>query len=117
MPSEPNLTSAALNAYANMWVSTNGTNWLAFCSEALPFFPDDRPNNHPIANWLAVLSTLATTVVAEGNDPTAVELREAVSAVYRVCLLCNYLNGVPVSPKLISDAQAAALLAAYNSHL
>lgn len=121
---EATLQSAAANVFVNLqnWWRGGGS-FLAqqltlFVNTAKASFPDAAPNNHPITNWLAIIAAFATTIPVVGSsfgDAAATQpyFSEASSYVYRICWMADYLNSIG----LITNGQAAALLAAYNAAL
>jgi hypothetical protein len=84
-------------------------------------FEEAATNNHPIGNWLAVIAAQATAILpyvqgefssAPYGIGTITAMNKAVDYIYRLCKLGFALN----EQDLITDAQAAALLAAYNDN-
>jgi hypothetical protein len=106
-----NLKEAAQDAFGNLntlWLATTLKAKLAlFCDAALPIFPQERDNNHPVSNWTTLLDALQDAMPA---SPTFLDLNAAVDQLYRLCWIGYYLQG----QSLITSAQATALLAAYN---
>lgn len=94
---------------------------IAFAQDLYDDFPDDLPDNHPIANWLAVIGAFAPTIQdfenATGASSTGQDsvttYSAAVRYVYRLCRLAFYYE----DQGGITPAQAAAILAAYNARL
>lgn len=118
MASASSLTQAAGQTFNNLfakWTAgTLKTNLVAFSGPAvLAEFPEQAPTNHPISNWLVLISSLAFNMES-GNSFLFVPYEQVVTAttyVYRICWMGEKLN----TQTSISGAQAAALLAAYNA--
>lgn len=111
--SESTLISAAQNAFTNLdvlWVAgTLKTQLVAFYTGLFPLFPDQAPNNHPVANW-GVLLAAATSQLPSSNV-SFLSLAVIADQLYRLC----YLASVLATQNLISNTQATALLALYNA--
>ncbi len=73
-------------------------------------FEEQAPNDHPIANWLAIIAALASNML---TTPTLEDVDFAAQYVYRICLVARSLKDM----NLITTGQAAALLLAYNDNL
>lgn len=131
MPAATDLDDAAGQAPADMellWqADTLRADVIAFWTAALAAVPITGPNNAPLANWCAVIAAFAPSILpyespasgfpnpGEGGiaQSTLDTYQTAVDYVYRLCKLAAYLQ----AQGLISGAQAAALLAAYNDNL
>ncbi len=102
-----------------IWVAGGDTFRTAvatFASSLLPTFPDSDTVGRPIADWLAVLATVASSmpsVVAPATTDFSLYFVPVQDHVYRVCWLGA--KAMPTSPQ-ITNAQQAALLAAYNAN-
>lgn len=117
MATEPNLAAAAENAYKNLYVHFTGNNFAAsltaFAAASLLQFNNVQdPNMHPPANWCALLEAYAAGLPGPAVQITPVQLRQTVEYVFRFCHLVNYFNAQGV----VTNAQAAAVLAAYNAN-
>ncbi len=117
MATATTLEEAAGQTFFNLlskWITgTVKTNLVAFAAAALPVFPEDDQNNHPVGNWASVIGSQAALMPA-GNSYTNVPYQQVVTAtdyVYRICWMASQLD----TQSSISGAQAAALLAAYNA--
>lgn len=119
---EANLQDAAAHAFVNLhpwWVGGGATlaaRLTTFVNTAKASFPDATPSNHPVTNWLAIISAFATTIPAVQAgfgfaSATQPYYSQACSFVYRICWIAYYLNSI----NLLTNAQASALLAAYNA--
>jgi len=104
-------TIAADNLYTLYVGGTLKTKLTAFWGSILPTFPEQENNSHPVSNWLILIANLANQMPV-ANVPYA-QLNAAIEYVYRVCFVAYQLNNQ--TPKLVSNVQAAALLAAYNA--
>lgn len=116
------LQEAAGLAFGNVstaWRAGNlKTHLTAFWEEADPLFPDQALNNHPIANWIAMIAAVANECpTQDGTKDTRFAqfpyMNSAALYVYKLCWLASYFE----TEGLITNAQAVALLAAYNAHL
>ena len=74
-------------------------------------FQDQKPNDHPVANWLAIIADLAVNMATP--DATINEVNAAAQYVYRICLVTAALY----ASALITNAQQLAVLASYNTNL
>ena len=91
---------------------------LAFWGAINPAFEEQNPNDHPVADWIAIIAALTPSILPfaananpgatpwAGGTITTFEL--AVDYVYRLCKFSYYYG-------LISPAQKTAILAAYNA--
>lgn len=107
------LKQAALQTWDNLFplsaLGTLDTQLLAFIAAIEPTFSEQQPNDHPIENWISVLAGFVANMQGAAFDWS--ELRVAADYVYRMCWMAFQLN----TQGLISNAQAAAMLAQYNS--
>jgi hypothetical protein len=90
----------------------------AFWQAINPSFNEQITNDHPVANWIAVIAALAPSILPfaananpgatpwAGGTITTFEL--AVDYVYRLCKFAYYYQ-------LITPTQKAAILTAYNA--
>lgn len=118
MATAADLEEAAGQATDNLsakWVAgTLKTNLTAFYTALLPTFPESERASHPISNWLILIASITAKMEA-GNSFLVVPYTDLVTAanyVYRLCWMTNQLNVETV----ITGAQAAAVLAAYNTN-
>jgi hypothetical protein len=91
---------------------------IAFWTAINPSFEEQIQNDHPIANWIAVIAALSPSILpfaatkAPGATPygggTISTFGLAVDYVYRLCKLAFEYT-------LITPAQKATILAAYNA--
>lgn len=113
MAAAADLEQAAKQAWENLApLSVAGTlraRLLAFCAAIKPQFQDAVPGNRPTLNWIAVLWAYATNMSATANNWPA--LRPAPEILYRLCFMTNQAD----VQNMITGAQAAAVLAAYNA--
>jgi len=121
MPAAVDLIDAAgqapVDLLARWQADTLNARLVAFAATATAIFPTSTANNAPIANWCSVISAFAPSIInftqaAHVGLNTIPQYQTAVDYVYRLCKLANYYN---VTLGLITNAQAAALLAAYNA--
>jgi hypothetical protein len=116
MAAHASLLLAAQNCFEDMTAQTiAGTLPAAlatFLDAIQPTFSDDRANDHPILNWIAVL--YAYQVQMSGGANNYVELRVAADYMYRFCFMAYQAQ--TQTPALITGAQAAVILAAYNAN-
>lgn len=94
------------------------TRMIAFWQAINPSFDEQTPNDHPVADWIAVIAAFAPAILPfaananpgatpwAGGTITTFEL--AVDYVYRLCKFAFYYT-------LITPAQKATILAAYNA--
>lgn len=80
-----------------------------FWKNTINIFPDGDVNSHPVSNWLTVIAAIADQMPST-NVPLE-QLTAASEAVYRLCWMASFLAGAA----LITNAQAASLLASYNA--
>jgi hypothetical protein len=83
-----------------------------------PSFSEQIQNDHPVADWVAIIAALAPSILpyaanmSPGATPwaggTVTTFELAVDYVYRLCKFGYYYD-------LITPAQKAAILAAYNA--
>lgn len=121
MASATDLLDAAFETPANLYTlwraSTLQARVISFANDLADDFPDGTVNNRPIANWLATIASFAPTIQAYnngGNDlgqNTEQTFQTAVRYIYRLCKFAYYYE----DQNLITPAQAAAILAAYNA--
>jgi hypothetical protein len=91
---------------------------IAFWQAINPSFEEQIPNDHPIANWIAVIAAFSPAILpfasnkAPGATPygggTIATFSSAVDYVYRICKFAFEYT-------LITPAQKAVILAAYNA--
>lgn len=109
------LIEAAGLAYNNcftLWTAnTLKTKLTAFAAACAPVFIEDRPGDQPCGNWLVLIAALAKDMIAV--DVPFTDLNAAAQYVFRFCWLTTSLNTLTI----VSNAQAAAVLAAYNAQL
>lgn len=105
---------------------TDNTNYpasvQAFCNacNAPGVFDNAVPNDHPMINWIASLFNTSAAIVASagtGDNFDAFQLLQAlIQQMYRFCSLGYWMHDI-TNPKMITDVQAAAVLAAYNANI
>lgn len=91
---------------------------VAFWTALNPLFSEQTPNDRPVGNWIAVIASSSEAILlyADTMNPgftpysggTIATFTSAVDCIYRICKFCYYYS-------LISGAQKAAVLAAYNA--
>lgn len=91
---------------------------IAFWQAIVPAFPEEIDNNRPVNNWIAIIAAFAPSIMpfADTENPgvspwpggTITLFGIASDYVYRLCKFGYYYP-------LITPAQKAALLAAYNA--
>jgi len=117
MATAATLEQAAGQAYANLstkWASNLLKSrltqfWQASIGPTADVFPEQNANSRPVANWMTVIAAISSLLPA--TDVPIEQLSESATAVYKVCWLAFVLNG----QGLVTNAQATALLAAYNA--
>lgn len=82
-----------------------------FVADTLPVFPDTPPGNRPVGDWLIPLSAIESTMQPGNGILSLVILDEIVDVVAKMASAGN----TAASLSQITGAQAAALLAAWNS--
>lgn len=112
-----NLTDAADTTYARVslvWTAnTIRTKVAAFIVAAAIPFSDTTPNDRPVLNWLVPLTALSTQMTANADTPLPQAMfNAAVDYIYRMC----FAGAFAQSAGRITNAQAAALLAAWNAN-
>jgi hypothetical protein len=102
-----------------LWeADTLQTKMIAFWQAINPSFEEQTPNDHPVADWIALIAAMAPSLLpfAANADPgatpwaggTITTFGIAVDYVYRLCKFGFYYT-------LISPTQKAAILTAYNA--
>jgi hypothetical protein len=91
---------------------------LAFWQAINPNFEEQAANDHPVSNWISVIAALTPSILpfAGNTNPgatpwaggTITTFSLASDYVYRICKFTYYYT-------LITPAQKAAILAAYNA--
>lgn len=91
---------------------------IAFWSAINPSFQEQIPNDHPIADWIAIIAALAPSILpfAAVKEPGATPwsggtistFSLAVDYIYRLCKFA-------FEYQLITPAQKTAILNAYNA--
>jgi hypothetical protein len=110
-----NLENAGFLTYEQLYLkyaaNTLDSATAGFAAAANPIFPDEIANNRPVGNWLILIDALVATL------PTGLvgqkEFNQLVEYVARMCIAGYTIN--TQTPPLITNAQAAALLAAWNA--
>lgn len=112
------LTEAAQQAYGNLYalwsLGTLAARLELFVDDLLATFPDGNPGGRPVADWLTLIDALQADMTAGGATSAFVDpasMRISASYVYKLCYMTNELQ----TDAAITGAQAAAVLAAYNS--
>jgi hypothetical protein len=101
------------------WVDdTLQTRMINFWQAINPSFEEQIQNDHPIANWIAVIAAFAPAILphAAVKDPgatpygggTVATFNTSMEYVYRICKFAFEYT-------LITPAQKAVILAAYNA--
>src|SRR5215470_7553204 len=115
MTAAASLTEAAISAADNLLTLYTGNTLkaktAAFCATALAIFPDQTQSSRPVADWLTLLSALSDQMPVASVPYSS--LNSAIDYVYRLCFLATALN--TQTPQQVTNAQATALLAAYNA--
>jgi hypothetical protein len=118
MPS-PNLQNAAGESFNNLQVKWLGNNLksalTAFWQATINTFPEQDVNGHPVANWLAVISSLATNMPAAGVPYD--QLTMAADYVYRLCWMTEYLAGAGLITAVQASTGPNSILVQYNATL
>ena len=102
-----------------LWeVDTLQAKVIAFWQAINPAFEEQTLNDHPVADWIAIIAALAPSILpfavnaSPGATPwaggTITTFELAVDYVYRLCKFAFYYG-------LITPAQKATILAAYNA--
>lgn len=116
-----NLTQAAGQSFVNLrnvWVPGGNlfrTSVGGFGAQLLPVFPDQEPVGRPIANWLTLITAIASqmpSVVAPTQVDYALYFVPSNDYIYRLCWLASKPS--PLSPQ-ITSAQQTAILNTYNT--
>lgn len=91
---------------------------IAFWQAINPSFEEQIPNDHPIADWIAIIAALAPSILpfAENKDPAATPwaggtiqtFSLTVDYIYRLCKFA-------FEYQLITPAQKTVILNAYNT--
>lgn len=102
---------AADNLYTLYIGGTLKTKSTAFWQSIQDTFPEQQVDSHPVSNWLTLIANTADQMPV-ANVPYR-DLDSMIEFVYRLCFVASQLNSQ--TPKLVSNVQAAALLAAYNA--
>jgi hypothetical protein len=122
---EPDLTDAANNCYIDLYPTylqstfdaskSTKTTVLAFCSVLKTEFPPDQQTAFPVIDLLAVLAAQATLLPdPAGSDyPNLADFQAIIFTLYKLLFLSVILSNQ--TPQQITTAQAAAILAAYNT--
>lgn len=109
------LENAGFLSYPQMslqWAAnTLDTSAASFAAAASPLFSDGIPNDRPVGNWLILIDGLVSTLPAGLVGQK--DFNQLVEYVARMCIAAFTINAQ--SPPMISNAQAAALLAAWNA--
>jgi hypothetical protein len=117
-----NLLDAANLAPQNLrplWeADTLKAKMIAFWQQASPSFEEQIPTDHPVINWISIIAAFSPSILnfADNKSPgftpyaggTITTLSTSVDYIYRICKFGFYYP-------LITPAQKAALLAAYNA--
>lgn len=110
-----NLTDAAHLTYVrsrSKWTAaTLQAAVLGLINDVSPIFDDNRPDDRPVGNWLVPLKGLEQNF-AVGVLPL-VQFDQAVDYIYRLCLA----GAAQLAEGLITNTQATALLAAWNTRI
>lgn len=74
-------------------------------------FPQQNEGSHPVSNWMAIITALTEGMPAT-NVPIG-QLTDSILDVFKMLWITYALNAQ--STDLVSNAQAAAVLAAFNT--
>lgn len=111
------LVEAANLSYSQLalkWTAnTLRTATSAFAAAASPIFPDGQDNSRPVGNWLVLIDALVSTLPPTPQPVSVSDFNQTVEYVARMCYAAFTLNAQV--PQLVSNAQAAALLIAWNT--
>lgn len=125
MAAEPDLPSAAGNAYTNLLAIWGGgaddalkvaliAFWQGVLEDFGDTFPEDKPDNHPVSNWLTMIGELAERMPDAGISFD--DFLTSVQYVYRLCWMTFQLR----LQNLITAAQATtgagSILIQYNAN-
>lgn len=119
MAAAADLSQAAGQAFTNIGAKWN-LNTLKnavtlFASDCAGVFVESNPNDHPMGDWLAIIAAIGQDMPSGGAPTQPVisfsQMQSAAKAVGGMCSLGFQLN----ASLLITNAQAAAVLAAYNA--
>ena len=77
----------------------------------MPIFPQSNLASHPCSNWLAIIAALTEDMPA--TDVSLEQLNECIFDVFRLLWITQALNAQ--SPQQVTNVQAAAVLAAWNT--
>lgn len=111
-----NLTSQNLRP---LWeADTLKAKVIAFWQAIQPSFQEQIQDDHPVINWISIISAFAPSILnfADNKTPgftpysggTITTFSQAVDYIYRICKFCFYYQ-------LINPAQKTAVLTAYNA--
>lgn len=107
-----NLPEAAGAAFDNLqlkWVSDNLKSSMTIFASNVKFIGSEAEvNTHPIRNWFALISSLATQLGV--SDVPIGDLTVSAEYVYRICWVTQQLR----DQNLITINQATDMLTAYN---
>lgn len=113
MAAAANLFQAGQQAWENLSpLSTAGTlrtKLLAFISAISSTFDPQQEGNHPMLNWIGVLSAYVANMPSTAGYWPA--LRPACELLYRLCFMGEQSN----VQNSITNAQYTAVLNAYNA--
>lgn len=111
------LVEAANLSYSQLalkWTAnTLRTATAAFAAAASPVFPDSQDNCRPVGNWMVLIDALVSTLPPAPLPVAVSDLNQDVEYVARMCYAAFTLNAQV--PQLVTNAQATALLAAWNA--
>lgn len=75
-------------------------------------FREDQLNDHPIGNWISLISGVANECPVDGaNADQFAAMNASAKYIYRLCWLASYL----VAQSLITAAQGTVILNAFNA--
>ena len=122
---EPDLASAANDCYLDLYPSylkstvdqtkAIKTTTLAFCAALKTTFPADGRAGFPIIDLLGILAAQASLLPdpAGVDYPNLIQFEQIVFTVYKTLWMAFILSNQ--TPAQITTAQAAAVLAAFNT--
>lgn len=110
-----NLSSAATLSYSQVsltWYAlTLKAKFAAFITDVSPLLEDSKPNDRTVGNWLIPMQALSTAMSSSLAAVTEAQFNGVVEYLYRFC----YAAAFAQAQLRITNAQAVALLAAWNA--
>jgi hypothetical protein len=98
---------------AIFWTAnTLDTQFSAFITAASTIFEDAKPGDRPVGDWIILMRQLAAQDGFTDSPMPLALFNQIAEQLYRMCFAGFSLNGVT-----ITNAQAVALLAAWNANI